>query len=200
MQSNPTFPLLTMHLSLHTMKGFASLFQHGLLVPVQQSIPVLPLLLALPGFTAEYLEKTVQTIFINGVAADSLDRQLPPGSTVALSAAMPGLAGAIFRRQGVHGSLRSRPMVRETVVVPNSGYLTVKLFNSIATDRAVDLLQRGILVRGASFFDFASRREKLFLPPTRWQLDARQSDWSSLLQTVQDVPILRVEAKEVAAA
>jgi hypothetical protein len=167
---------------------------------VRQPVPILSILLDLPGFTVEYLEKTVQTIFINGVAADSLDRQLPPGSTVALSAAMPGLAGAIFRRQGVHGSLRSRPMVKQSETAPNSGYLRVKLFNSIATDRAVDLLQRGILVKGASFHDFASRREELFLPPTRWQLDAQESDWAALLQTVQDVPILRVEAKEVATA
>ncbi len=42
----------------------------------------------------------MQTIFINGSAADTLDRPLGTGRYPNLSAAMPGLAGAIFRREG----------------------------------------------------------------------------------------------------
>src|SRR5665647_491591 len=97
-----TLPLLILSVPHQAMAGFASLLQHGILLPVDRPVALLPFLLALPGFDAEYIENTVQTIFINGVAVDSLDRSLPAGSTLALSAAMPGLAGAIFRRQGLH--------------------------------------------------------------------------------------------------
>ena len=103
-------PQLTLVLPEEAVAGFASLLQHGILFAVDRPVAILPFLLTLPGFTPEYIEKTVQTIFINGVAADSLDRSLAAGSTLALSAAMPGLAGAIFRRQGLHGSLRSQPV------------------------------------------------------------------------------------------
>jgi len=107
MRTSP--PQLVISVPRDSAAGFASLLQYGFLLAVDKPVALLPLLLSLPGFTAEYLEKTVQTIFINGVAADRLDQPLSGGGTVALSAAMPGLAGAIFRRQGIHGVLRSTP-------------------------------------------------------------------------------------------
>lgn len=200
MSGTLTFPLLSLYLSPHTMPGFASLLQHGFLVPMGQPVPMMELLLALPGFSAQYLEKTVQTIFINGVAADTLDQELAAGTTLALSAAMPGLAGAIFRRQGIHGSLRSRPVAKATKTQPNAGYLRVKLFNSIATERVADLLHEGILVDGPSFHDFARRREELFAPPTRWQFEKREPEWPALLQAVNAIPVLRIQAHDTQGA
>lgn len=195
MDSAPSFPLLTLSLTPQALCGFASLMQHGLLFPVRQPVPILSFLLTLPGFTADYLEKTVQTIFINGVAADSLDQDLAAGMTLALSAAMPGLAGAIFRRQGVHGSLRSQPVLKEIESPSDSGYVTVKLFNAIATDRVADLLTAGILISGQSLHDFAVRREALFAPPTRWRLEAGTSNLPTLLHILRDIPILRIQTR-----
>jgi hypothetical protein len=189
-----TFPRLMLTLPPHALIGFASLLQHGILLPVEHSVAVLPFLLSLPGFTADYIEQTVQTIFINGVAADSLDRELGAGATLALSAAMPGLAGAIFRRQGVHGSLRSRPAETTPVTAAESGVITLKLFNSIATDRVQDLLSRGVLVSGKAMHDFAAMREGLFQPPTVAVLEGKPVGLAELLQATGECPTMFVQA------
>jgi hypothetical protein len=187
-------PQLTLALPEEAVAGFASLLQHGILFAVDRSVAILPFLLTLPGFTAGYIEKTVQTIFINGVAADSLDRSLAAGSTLALSAAMPGLAGAIFRRQGVHGSLRSQHAAKVEPDHSASGFITLKLFNSIAADRVQDLLTQGIYVSGKALHDFAARREHLFVPPVVLSFAGRTLNSTDLLRTVAGLPILQVKA------
>jgi hypothetical protein len=54
------------------------------------------------GVDPNFLERHIQTIFHDGKAVDDLDSEaVKDGSTLALSAAMPGLAGAILRRQGI---------------------------------------------------------------------------------------------------
>jgi len=195
-QPNPP-PCLTLTVPPQTLTGFASLLQHGILFPVDRPVAMVPFLLSLPGFTTEYIEKTVQTIFVDGVAADSLDRELAAGATLALSAAMPGLAGAIFRRQGMHGSLRSRPTVNKEPARATSGFITLKLFNSIATDRVRDLLSRGVLVTGKACHDFAAMREGLFQPPTTATVDGQVVDYGALLRAVAGCPVVAVQARLV---
>lgn len=194
MQHPDVYPQLTLILTPEALTGFSSLLQHGILYPVSQPVPLVPFLLSLPGFTGDYIEKTVQTIFVDGIAADSLDRDLTAGSTLALSAAMPGLAGAIFRRQGIHGSLRSQPQEQKKIGGAAAGMITLKLFNSIATDRIQDLLTTGVLVGGKAFHDFAGMRESLFQPPMMVQYEGQQVEYSALLPLVADLPVLRVKA------
>lgn len=195
MQPPDAYPQLTIDLTPESLAGFASLFQHGLLFPVSQPVPLVPFLLSLPGFTGDYIEKTVQTIFVDGIAADSLDRDLTAGSTLALSAAMPGLAGAIFRRQGIHGSLRSQPQKQKKSGEAAAGLITLKLFNSIATDRIQDLLTAGVLVSGKAFHDFAGMREGLFQPPVMVQHEGQRVEYSALLPLAAGFPLLRIKAE-----
>lgn len=189
-------PRLTLMLPPASIAGFASLLQHGILFAVDRPVGMLPFLLSLPGFDAAYIESAVQTIFINGVAADSLDRILSIGSTLALSAAMPGLAGAIFRRQGLHASLRSKPQEKAPAGPdrPGAGFLTLKLFNRIAADRVEDLLTQGILIAGASFRDFAVRRDALFQPPAQLMFSGASVDPADLPGAVAGCPVLAVRA------
>ena len=194
MHCQHTTPLLTLSFPAQPLTGFASLLQHGILYPVQQPVPLVPLLLALPGFTAEYIEQTVQTIFINGVPADSLQRELGPGTTLALSAAMPGLAGAIFRRQGVHGSLRTRPQEPSVAVGMQEGYLTLKLFNSIAFDRIGDLFTQGIVIASKAWQQFAAMHGAQLQPPCTMALDGEVVDLEGLQQRIAASTLLKVQA------
>lgn len=193
MPNNHTPPLLMLSLPAQPLTGFASLLQHGLLFPVPHPLPLVPFLLSLPGFTAEYIERTVQTIFINGVPADSLERELVPGTRVALSAAMPGLAGAIFRRQGVHGSLRTRPQEQGDLSTASGGYCTLKLFNSIAFDRVEQLLVQGILIEGKAWHQFAKMHAMQLQPPCAMQLDGREVTREELEQCIPAASLLRVQ-------
>ena len=186
------YPLLKLTLPAASLPGFASLLQHGILFPLRQPLPLLAFLVSLPGFSADYIEKNVQTIFIDGVAADRLDRELAGGTTVALSAAMPGLAGAIFRRQGLHGNLRSQPAQQSSNTQAGAGFLTLKLFNSIATDRIGDLLQQGILVSGKALANFARPRGHLFAPPVGIRLDGQELGYAALLDKAEKLDLLQV--------
>lgn len=142
----------------------ATLLQRGFVLPITSTISIAELLMDLPGFNEEYIRDRVQTIFVNGLAEDNTSRELVPGDTLALSAAMPGLAGAIFRRGGQHASLRTRPVAVTYYETDQSGYITLKLFNMIATETGPRLLQAGILIKGKTLARFLDRQGERILP------------------------------------
>ncbi len=80
---------------------------------------------------------------------------------LALSAAMPGLAGAIFRKNSLHASLRTRSTISQPKLECESISLTMKLFNSIAIERGPDLLRIGCLVSTESLMKFFNYRSNL---------------------------------------
>ena len=187
-----TIPCLTVHLPEEKAAGFAALLQHGMLYQVEQSVAMGDFLLSLPGFSREYLEETVQTIFLNGVAADSFAAPLVSGSTLALSAAMPGLAGAIFRREGRHGSLRSQTGGTRPGAATGSGYIKLKLFNKIATDKVAALLAAGILVEAKDLCAFAGRRGDLFQTPGAMELNSTAMPYEQMLQALDQYSMVTV--------
>jgi len=142
----------------------ATLLQRGFVLPVTGTISIAELLIELPGFNEEYIRDRVQTIFVNGIAEDNTGRELLPGDALALSAAMPGLAGAIFRRGGQHASLRTRPEAVKSDKTDHSGFITLKLFNMIATETGPQLLQDGILIKGKILVRFLDRQVERILP------------------------------------
>lgn len=187
-------PRLFLEGSAKDICDLSSVLQHGITCPCDKTLLLLDFLLGQPGFSADYIEKTVQTIFVNGVAADRLDIELQGGDTVALSAAMPGLAGAIFRRQGIHASLRSRPQGRSEGKESQAGAITLKLFNSIATDRIIDLLQTGIYIDGKAFREFAQSREYLFTERVTASIDGQKIAFLEMLDRCGASPFLGLQA------
>ncbi len=156
---------VTLHLdpAKGTGRWITTLLQRGFLVPIAREISLTELLVALPGFSREFLEEKVQTIFLNGLAEDDIHKHLQPGDTLALSAAMPGLAGAIFRRGGQHASLRTtKTRQKQWSSADTSGYITLKLFNLIAVETGPELLQQGIIIREKILTRFLTRQEVRF--------------------------------------
>jgi uncharacterized protein (DUF2164 family) len=72
------------------------------------------------------------------------------GSTLALSAAMPGLAGATFRKGGKYAGLRAgiTDTLSEARAQTETGLVTVRLFNFIAAELGPLFLKQGIVIRG----------------------------------------------------
>ncbi len=155
---------LRLHVENGALARFLALFQQGffLSAPVGASLEEV---LTMAGFSREYLQTRVQTVFHNGHAVDdAVTETVGGGSTVALSAAMPGLVGAIFRKKSPIAALRSQTG-KGVECVSGRGrteLIRVKLFNSVAQDMGPALLAQGILLDGAVAADFfASRRELL---------------------------------------
>lgn len=142
---------------------FTTVFQYGIEITTSGNTTLGGLLSAFPGFNAEYLANTVQTIFQNGTAVDDLTTRLEgEHPVVALSAAMPGLAGAIFRKNSFHAALRTDTHHQK----PRSGQdktitVTLKLFNKIALDQGEKLLRSGVCLAARTLAAFFNKRPEL---------------------------------------
>jgi hypothetical protein len=113
------------------------------------------------GIPLAYLKERVQTVFLDGRALDDFSTaRLADGAVLALSAAMPGRAGAVLRRGGFYASMRRQishdAQARHTA--EGSILVTLKLFNMIARELGPAFLQEGVLVPGPRLEDFIQRR------------------------------------------
>ncbi|RJR20740.1 MAG: hypothetical protein C4582_08805 [Desulfobacteraceae bacterium] len=114
---------------------------------------------------SDYISKRISTLFLNGTPVDDLDYEiLTDGSVLALSAAMPGLAGAILRKGGHLAGLRTRVEKKHSAEKAASGaWVKLKLFNALVPELGPGLLSRGIWVKASSISSFPA--ESNILPP-----------------------------------
>jgi len=108
---------------------------------------------------ADYLENRIQTIILNGKAVDDIKTaNVGEGSTLALSGAMPGLVGAILRRDGVLAPMRRQISHNQTEsgAKHDTGRINLKLFNLVARELGPAFLQQGIWIKGNRLQEFIS--------------------------------------------
>jgi len=113
------------------------------------------------GIPLAYIKERVQTVFLDGRALDDFSTaRVTDGAVLALSAAMPGLAGAVLRRGGFYASMRRQISHDTQARSPDEGSIlvTLKLFNMIARELGPAFLQEGVLVPGARLEDFIQRQ------------------------------------------
>lgn len=118
-----------------------------------------------PGLATDYLKNRIQTIFLDGKAVDDPEKAIvKDGSTLALSAAMPGLVGATFRKGGRYAALRceishSREKASGKRI---TGLLTLKLFNMVAAEIGPVFLRQAVRVNGRALAVFLDRLPTFF--------------------------------------
>ncbi len=164
MQDHLALPELTLTVQLQDLPFYTTLLQSGVEIKGSSSETMAHFLNRLPGFTMDYVSDTIQTIFLNGTAVDDLTTLVGTEDPVlALSAAMPGLAGAIFRRNSFHAGLRTpTENVIATEKKQETIFVTLKLFNSIALERGAELLAMGVRIKTLYFNTFLAKRASLF--------------------------------------
>jgi hypothetical protein len=132
----------------------------------------------------EYIEQTIQTIFLDGKPVDDLNSaMIHDGSRLSLSAAMPGLVGAAMRRGGFYASLRDSITYHEATDagVLGEGLVFIKLFNLLMQDLGARFLKQGILVAPQDIIDFLSQRPDSFrLSCTGIFLNEKPLTWNDL--------------------
>ena len=154
---------------------FATVFQGGVSMQIPSGTPLGSFLGSLPGFTTDYVADEIQTIFLDGTAIDDLQTPIDSDNPVlALSAAMPGLAGAILRRNSFHAALRTTTARHADHHDRGPITITLKLFNSIARDRGPDLLAGGINVEARKLLDFFATHPTLLADGYRFRW---QGEW-----------------------
>ena len=128
---------------------FFRLLQQGVRIRRRVGCPLEAFLREEIGASRETIGR-IQSIFLDGRPVDDIAAALVlDGSTLALSAALPGLVGATLRRGGSYSSFRSGITHREGggACAPGTGWVTIKLFNLIMDELGPALLRDGVLVR-----------------------------------------------------
>lgn len=155
-------PEIRLKVTAESLTFFTTVLQYG--VEIETRAPSLgKFIVGCPGFSEDYLLEAVQTIFLDGTAIDDLKTPLSGRHpVVALSAAMPGLAGAIFRKNGLHSTLRTSLQASDSDHgTRGSLTVTLKLFNRIAREKGEYLLSCGAMMAASSLSAFLSKRREL---------------------------------------
>ena len=137
--------------------SFFQLLAQGFLLQVQVGCSLRDLLCRQLGLSEDYVDQRIQTIFLDGKAVDDVDGAVVrQNSTLALSAAMPGLAGATLRRGGAYKTMRSQisHITTGQEALLQDGTLTLKLFNLVAGELGSGFLKQGVWIGGKALKTF----------------------------------------------
>ncbi len=141
---------VALNLEKKALSLFFPLLQQGVGMEVTTGASVREFLCRDLGLDEAYVQARVSTLFLNGSPVDDLDGAfLYDGMTLALSAAMPGLAGATLRRGGCLSSFRSAISYHghdRVDAFPRPGRINIKLFNLLVRELAPEVLKKGILL------------------------------------------------------
>ena len=166
--------------------SFFRLLEQGFTVKARVGCSAKILLCRQLGLNPKYLEERIQTIFLDGRPVDDVNSAIiEHGSTLALSAAMPGLAGAILRKGGPYASMRNQISYRQapTSKPLQDGVILLKLFNLLLKDLGPTFLKQGIWINGKDLSDFFKRQPDDFWAGCHMaQLDGKDVDVAELLE------------------
>ena len=192
--SNNTVTNFNLTVKPDRMSLFSPLLGQGFTLKIRTGISVRDLLCRQIGVSDDYLDKRIQTIFLDGKVVDNVDTAVVhKGSSLALSAALPGLAGATLRRGGAYAAMRCQISHKNNTADDSDGNGTVmlKLFNLVALELGPMFLKQGIWVDGKNLENFFQR-----VPDFFWDgCLAVEIDGSS--QDVREIPLKEWKQKQV---
>ncbi len=171
---------------------FTQIFLNGFNIQIRSGISIKEVLFEVLGLDDHYIEHRIQTIFLNGKTVDDINTsRIQNDSTLALSAAMPGLVGATFRRSGRYASMRkqiSHKRVKSSALSENdTTYITIKLFNLIAKEIGPICLSKGVVIKGRDLRDMISLIQKKAMEDFgEIYMDEKPIDLDQLLITAKD--------------
>ena len=129
--------------------AFSSILQAGFKVNVHTGSSIRDLLCNQFDVNPDYVEDRIRTAFLKGKPVDDFSTAIIENdATLALSAAMPGLVGATFRKGGDLAVFRDTITHRrtDTIVEDRAGVVSIKLFNLLAKEIGLTFLKRGVMV------------------------------------------------------
>jgi len=188
--NNNTVTKISLTVKPDRMSLFAPLLGQGFTLKIQAGISVRDLLCRQIGVSDDYLDQRIQTIFLDGKVVDNVDTAvIRQGSALALSAALPGLAGATLRRGGAYAAMRSQISHKNNTVDDSSenGTVMLKLFNIVALELGPMFLKQGIWIDGKILELFFQR-----VPDFFWD-GCLTAEINGLSQHVRELSLLKLE-------
>jgi len=145
--------------------AFFPLLQQGFRVDVVVGQSIHKTLCHQLNIKADYIEERIKTVFLDGKPVDDVNSAiLREGAILSLSAAMPGLVGATFRKGGPLASFRSSitHQKEDGIYDQRKGYITLKLFNLLVKELGPILLERGIRIKTRDWEDIVHHQPESF--------------------------------------
>lgn len=139
---------------------FLPLLEKGVMLPVRTGCSVREFFCGQMGLPESYLDQRIQTLFLDAKPIDNVDAtRLQDGSTLALSAAMPGLLGATMRKDGWYAAFRKDISQSTSTCTHNQadGMVRVKLFNMVAREIGGAFLRSGVRIEGKDLHRIVTR-------------------------------------------
>ena len=165
---------------------FLKLIESGFKLKIQTGLSIRELFCDQLDISDDYLDNRIQTIFFNGKPVDNVNTALVyNGARIALSAAMPGLVGAVFRKGGHYASFRHTISHSEAgdPNVKGDGEIVLKFFNMVAKELGPTFLKKGIVIEGKRFQDFVLKNSENLKPAcTSIHLNDKKVDIAELEQ------------------
>jgi hypothetical protein len=159
---------------------FLKLLEQGFFVKTQAGCSIKDLLCEQLKIEEEYLDKRIQTLFLNGKAVDEVETAyLQDNATLALSAAMPGLVGATFRKGGTFAPMRNTISHDAGISIKGKGEARakLKLFNLVLKELGPIFLANGVWIPEDKFNEFIARYLKeIKAACSLFQLDGESVD------------------------
>jgi len=184
--AGPSIEQLCLTVDAGLIPRFFKLTERGFKLQIKTGLTIRALLSQHLGISKDYVDNRIQTIFLDGKPVDDVDTALiENGSTLALSAAMPGLVGITLRKGGFYASLRNTISYSKTEasIVKDAGEINLKLFNMIANELGPAFLENGIMVDGNTFQNFVQRNvEDLKASCVSMQLNDEKINVAGLLE------------------
>ncbi len=136
---------IKIHIGPSTGRYWRQLGQTGMQMAVMVQCPIRRLLHTELEFSLEYIEKRVDTVFLNGQPVDDIDStHVPDNARIALASALPGAAGIAMRRNSPYAALRGGiTHSTSSKAPPVQGHVELVLFTHIMHDHTLRLLGRG---------------------------------------------------------
>lgn len=167
---------------------FFPILQKGVAIEVEVGCTIKQLLEEQIGLAPDYVEKRIQTIFLDAKPVDDLGTAvIRDGATLTLSAAMPGLLGAMLRKSSICAVLRCQitHIEEEEAQSSGKGLVMLRLFNFLGREVGPTLLKQGVGVSGEDFQDFLGQG---YEPPwgevEKLVLDGQETDVKRLREKV----------------
>jgi hypothetical protein len=146
------------------------------------------------------VDERIQTLFLNGKAIDSPGTALlRDDSTLALSAAMPGLLGATLRKGGRYARMRNEISYQEqSQSTPvREGLVLLKLFNLLPAEIGPAVLTRGIWLKGEELNHFLRElSDELVAKCTESRLDGQAVDLKAFMEksSTYELVLVKIES------
>ena len=176
---------------------FLQMLQKGVKVRARIGSTVRSFLCEDLGLSPEYMDKRIQTLFLNGKAIDNPDTALlKEDSTLALSAAMPGLLGATLRKGGYYARMRNEISHQEQSqgITLHEGFILLKLFNLLPAEIGPAILERGIWLTGEELNQFLKElSDELMEKCTEARVDGQAVNLKSFAEESSKYELLLVK-------